>query len=91
MHWFQIESLVSLFGVTDHQNTIYQHCVADVASDHQDVFFVINETRTHWFFLTIDDSLPLPQRTGNAVDVVEDVVGGSGQIIHLRLQFVNAL
>ena len=41
--------------------------------------------------LTIKDSLPLPQSDGHAVDVVEDVVGGSGQILHLRLQLPDAL
>lgn len=41
--------------------------------------------------LTVDGSLPLPQRIGNAVDVVVDVVGGSGQLIHLRPEVTDGL
>ncbi len=41
---------------------------------------------THHPAVAVDDSLPLPQRVGHAVDIVVDFVGGSGQIIHLRLE-----
>lgn len=45
----------------------------------------------HQVLHTVDDSLPLPQRIGHAVDVVVDVVGCSGQLIHLRLELPNGL
>lgn len=41
--------------------------------------------------LTRDDSLPLPQRVGYAVDVVVDVIARSGQVVHLRLELLNGL
>lgn len=42
-------------------------------------------------FLTVNDSLSLPQRGGDAVDVVVDVVAGPGQVVHLRLQVPDDL
>lgn len=41
--------------------------------------------------LTGDESLPLPQRVGHSVDIVEDGVGGSGQVLHLGPEFSNTL
>lgn len=42
-------------------------------------------------FLTIDNSLSLPQRVRNAVDIVVDVVAGPRQFVHLRFQLVDGL
>lgn len=61
----------------------YNNFASNLCNKTPQGFFVI--------VLTSDDSLPLPQRVGHAVDIVVDVVGGSGQLLHLRLEIINAL
>lgn len=48
-------------------------------------------SKSQKIFLTVDDSLSLPQRVGDAVNIVVDVVAGPGQVIHLRLQVPDDL
>lgn len=56
-------------------------------------FTLCNKSPQVSFFigLTVDDSLPLPQRVGHSVDIAVDVVGRSGQLLHLRCELIYDL